>query len=179
MNNKLLQTLLFSACLCTISVCPSLAQESPVSASDYGSYQPAGSTLGGAVKEEVFRVRRNSPPGSSLMTGSQPRVLTGTIETNKVVVPKVPTLVESANNSAFTPPPPPPAQKKGTYIWGQSALGGYYDATGQIKEVVRGDELYKYGGAFQDGVAVPNFPVTCNFKGHTYRPFIRKTVPSG
>lgn len=65
-------------------------------------------------------------------------------------------------------------QARGTYVWSQSGAGGYYDATGQTKEVVPGDQLYKWGGKLQDGAVIPPYPVVCNFAKHVYRPFIRK-----
>lgn len=59
--------------------------------------------------------------------------------------------------------------KKSNYIWGLSRDGGYYDASGQIKVVVPGDQLYKYGGTFMDGSKVPTTPVVTNFAKHAYR----------
>ncbi|MBY0358701.1 MAG: hypothetical protein K2W82_11915 [Candidatus Obscuribacterales bacterium] len=72
----------------------------------------------------------------------------------------------SVMTAAPAPPPPP---KISNYIWGLSRDGGYYDATGQIKIVVPGDQLYKYGGTFMDGTAVPVTPVVTNFANHAYR----------
>lgn len=75
----------------------------------------------------------------------------------------------AATNETKTP--------KGNYVWGQSAAGGYFDATGQIKELVMGDQLFKFGGKFMDGTAVPTTPVVCNFKGHVYKPYVVKRNP--
>ncbi len=75
--------------------------------------------------------------------------------------------------NTFTPPPPV-MQAQGNYIWEQSANGGYYDATGQFRGLVMGDQLYRYGGKFPDGTAVPTTPVVCNFQGHVYLPYVVK-----
>lgn len=190
MNLRFFSLLAFSFLLTAGSA---IAQDSPVSIDDYGSPPQTRSSvpvshqgssqipLNGDVRQDVFRIRRDGPaPQAKTQTLSPSGRLTGTIEKNKVTVPKVPTLVQSADyaDSFATPPPPPVKKKRGSHVWGQSAMGGYYDATGQIKTVVPGDELYKYGGTFQDGVAVPDYPVTCNFKGHTYRPFVAKRGPA-
>ncbi|MBX9694259.1 MAG: hypothetical protein K2Z81_17880, partial [Cyanobacteria bacterium] len=51
--------------------------------------------------------------------------------------------------------------------WMISKDGGYFDGTGQIKVLVPGNELYKYGGTLQDGRPVPNSPnVQMNSTGH-------------
>lgn len=68
-------------------------------------------------------------------------------------------------------------ETKANFVWGQSAAGGYFDCTGQVKELVMGDQLHKYGGKFSDGTAVPTTPVVCNFKGHVYKPYVVKRVP--
>ena len=156
------------AILVAVAITPwANAQDSGVSASDYASstssvnvganqnrrYAPAqagvAEPLTGDVQHDVMRIRRSSN------------------QTNQSA--------DYATSIAPPPPPPPPPKKaKGNYIWGQSAMGGYYDGTGQIKVVVPGDELYKYGGKFMDGVEVPDYPVTVNFRQHTYRPFIMK-----
>lgn len=68
--------------------------------------------------------------------------------------------------------------KKPTYVWNLSLAGGYYECTGQIKVVVPGDQLYKYGGTFIDGTAVPDAPAVTNFAGHVYRfPYVLKKQP--
>lgn len=161
---------------------PAIADDSAISTSDYSethvNTQAAGNAsrpLNGQVQADTFRIRRGAP-SNTILRGSQPAKLTGTIETNKVTVPHT-TLVESADYSAaFKAPAPEPPKKKGTSVWFQSRDGGYFDFTGQVKGVVRGDLLYKYGGTFQDGTEVPDYPVTVNFAGHTYRPFVRKWV---
>jgi len=52
-------------------------------------------------------------------------------------------------------------------IWQISALGGYYDVTGQVPGTVRGDKLYIYGGTMSDGLTpVPTGPVSTNSSGH-------------
>ena len=185
------------AILVAVAITPwANAQDSGVSASDYASstssvnvganqnrrYAPAqagvAEPLTGDVQHDVMRIRRSSNQTNQVARPLQQQRLTGTIEKNRVTIPKVPTLVESADYATSIapppPPPPPPKKAKGNYIWGQSAMGGYYDGTGQIKVVVPGDELYKYGGKFMDGVEVPDYPVTVNFRQHTYRPFIMK-----
>lgn len=71
-----------------------------------------------------------------------------------------------------------PEKKKANYVWNLSNAGGYYECTGQIKVVVPGDQLYKYGGTFIDGTAVPDTPVVTNFAGHAYRfPYVIKKQP--
>ncbi|MBX9724300.1 MAG: hypothetical protein K2X81_23025 [Candidatus Obscuribacterales bacterium] len=119
----------------------------------------------------------------------QPR-LYGTIQTNKVVpnlpyVPSTPSadgLVQAndyaggASQAAFVPQKPK-APVQSTYVWFQSAEHGYYDGSGQYKDLVDGDKLYSVGGHFADGSPVPTTPVVCNFKGHTYKPYIVKRVP--
>ncbi len=53
--------------------------------------------------------------------------------------------------------------------WMISKDGGYFDGTGQIKFLVPGNELYKYGGTLQDGRPVPNTPnVQMNASGHIF-----------
>ena len=70
--------------------------------------------------------------------------------------------------------PLPAVLRQSNYIWQQSVDGGYYDATGQIKILVMGDQLFRYGGKLSDGTAVPTTPVVCNFKGHVYFPYVVK-----
>lgn len=53
------------------------------------------------------------------------------------------------------------------YRWNISVYGGYYDASGQIPGVVRGDKLYLYGGTMSDGLTpAPRGPVSVNAQGH-------------
>ena len=170
------RNILFSfVALSMLCYVPAMAEDSPISSSDFASTQVETGSASAGTDSSSFRLRRGAS-SNTILRGSQPSKLTGTIETNKVTVPQT-TLVESADYSAtFTTPPPPPPEpkKKGTSFWVQSRDGGYYDVSQQVKGVVRGDELYKYGGTFSDGVAVPDYPVTVNFAGHTYRPFVRK-----
>lgn len=65
-----------------------------------------------------------------------------------------------------TTPPAPPVKKP--YIWQMSRDGGYYDASGQIKGTVPGNELWRYGGVMGDEVTpVPKGPsVQMNSAGH-------------
>lgn len=174
---------LFSFVALSMFICvPVLADDSPISSSDFAGTHvntqrtgAAAGPLNGQVQADTFRIRR-ATSSNTILRGSQPAKLTGTIETNKVTVPHT-TLVESADYSAaIKAPPPEPPKKKGSSVWFQSRDGGYFDFTGQVKGVVRGDLLYKYGGTFQDGTEVPDYPVTVNFAGHTYRPFVRKWV---
>jgi len=45
--------------------------------------------------------------------------------------------------------------------------GGYYDATGEVKATVKGNELYKYGGTMSNGRAAPTTAnVQMNRFGH-------------
>ncbi|MBY0550408.1 MAG: hypothetical protein K2W95_24225 [Candidatus Obscuribacterales bacterium] len=85
------------------------------------------------------------------------------------VLPAAP-LAAAADKSAEAP--------KRKHLWHQSRDGGYYDATGAIGFLVPGDELYKYGGVFEDGLPVPTTPVAMNFAKHCYRfPFVVKRMP--
>jgi hypothetical protein len=60
--------------------------------------------------------------------------------------------------------------KVAPYIWYQSAMGGYYDASGTTKELVRADRLHLFGGKFQDGTLVPLAPIRdYNAMGHAFR----------
>lgn len=151
-----------------------------------GSHQPAPQA-GKASPEAIGQA-----PGKS--NSSKP-ILYGSVQHNKTIPNKqalVPqeagldSLVKSQDYSApfngnaaintgsiQSSPSKPPA----TYKWGQSDTGGYYDASGQIKETVMGDMLYKYGGTFMDGTQVPKMPVVCNFKGHVYKPYVPKRSP--
>jgi hypothetical protein len=129
--------------------------------------------------ESGFRIKRDYKPR-----------LYGTIETNKVVpnIPYAPStpsadgLVQAndyaagASQSAFVPSKAK-APVQSTCVWFQSAEHGYYDGSGQCKNLVDGDMLYTVGGHFADGSPVPTTPVVCNFKGHTYKPYIVKRVP--
>lgn len=60
--------------------------------------------------------------------------------------------------------------KEPPYIWYQSALGGYYDASGTTKEIVRAERLHLFGGKFQDGTKVPREQIRdVNAMGHAFR----------
>lgn len=62
------------------------------------------------------------------------------------------------------------AKSAAPYIWYQSALGGYWDASGTTRDVVRADKLYRYGGKFADGTLVPPEPIRdFNAAGHAFR----------
>lgn len=57
--------------------------------------------------------------------------------------------------------------RQAPYRWNISVYGGYYDASGQIPGVVRGDKLYLYGGTMSDGLTpAPRGPVSVNAQGH-------------
>ncbi len=152
----------------------------------------------GGVRQDIFRIRRGAPaaPSSTFSapvapagSSSSPKLF-GTIQKSKLLpannlqpMDASPDLVRSNDYATpapqFTMAPIPAAasttQKQNSkYVWGQSAAGGYFDASGQTKELVMGDQLYKYGGTFMDGTAVPTTPVVCNFKGHVYKPYVVK-----
>lgn len=147
----------------------------------------------GGVKQDVFRIRRGAPQTATFaapaVSPTSPKLF-GTIQKSKVLPsdnlqPMEPSSDLVRSNDYATPAPqftmaPIPAAASTTqkpiskYVWGQSAAGGYFDASGQTKELVMGDLLYKYGGTFMDGTPVPTTPVVCNFKGHVYKPYVVK-----
>jgi len=56
---------------------------------------------------------------------------------------------------------------KGHPIWQKSPLGGYYDASGSVREVIKGNQLYKYGGTMADGMTpAPSGPCEQNSMGY-------------
>jgi hypothetical protein len=60
-------------------------------------------------------------------------------------------------------------QNNAPYVWCQSVDGGYYDSSGTAKEHVMANQLFRYGGRFQDGTPVPAEPITSfNSMGHAY-----------
>ena len=139
-----------------------------------------------SAQGDVFRIKRDYSPR-----------LYGNVEANKyippsrVYVPETPGLdsavqandyagaVSTAAIPTIRPvvPIPTPQPARGTYIWGQSAAGGYYDCSGKMSGTVMGDQLYKLGGTFVDGTPVPTTPVVCNFRGHVYKPYVVKRMP--
>ena len=161
------------------------------------SAQESGATVKkGSVSRDEFRIRRAAPSSnaSSSSASSTPanKKLYATVEKNKVIPANKPLLPQNpvldslveANDYATPAPPvrsplpaaatmnaPKPASR---YVWGQSAAGGYFEASGAFDHTIMGDELYKYGGKFMDGTVVPTTPVVCNFKGHVYRPYVVK-----
>jgi len=69
-----------------------------------------------------------------------------------------------AQISQSAPSPQPP------FIWYQCAEGGYYDGSGHTADRVWANQLYKYGGKFNDGTPVPKEPITqFNSSGHAFR----------
>jgi len=61
----------------------------------------------------------------------------------------------------------PPEAPKGHPIWQKSPFGGYYDASGNVREVIKGNQLYKYGGTMADGLTpAPSGPVEQNSMGY-------------
>ncbi len=53
-----------------------------------------------------------------------------------------------------------------SHVWHNCPAGGYVDFTGNFQGQVHGNELYKYGGFFADGVtAVPKDPMQEDFRG--------------
>ncbi|MBX9687595.1 MAG: hypothetical protein K2X27_12885 [Candidatus Obscuribacterales bacterium] len=137
----------------------------------------AAEASGSGSGTSVFRIKRDYSPK-----------LYGAIEKSKILPqpepygsmePSLGSAVQANDYAAAVTTlssPPPQSKTLGNYLWGQSSAGGYYDASGQIKETVRGDELYKFGGKFMDGTAVPTTPVVCNFRGHVYKPYVVKRV---
>jgi hypothetical protein len=59
------------------------------------------------------------------------------------------------------------AAPQGHSIWQKSVFGGYYDAGGIVKEVVKGNQLYRYGGTMADGMTpAPSGPCEQNSMGY-------------
>ncbi len=56
---------------------------------------------------------------------------------------------------------------RGTHVWQLSTQGGYYDVTQQVKRVVPGYDLWRYGGTFANGYPVAPGPVSVNGAKHT------------
>jgi hypothetical protein len=153
----------------------------PVSFADYSTGSQPTKAAGNAGAIDQFRIRRDSTPR-----------LFGRIERNKdlqhnqnyqtmqaqyAAQNQMPGGVQAADytgsvNTLSTQLRRLQPQSK--YIWQQSAAGGYYEASGAVKELVMGDQLFRYGGKFSDGTAVPTTPVVCNFKGHVYFPYVVK-----
>lgn len=146
-----------------------------------------GQSAGG----DHFRIKRDTTPkfyGRIEHTSSQPATRGFQSDSSGPVVPQYGQM--PAPQYGQIPAPQPQAvpyagnastfassavtRKRGNYIWQQSAVNGYYDATGQVKDLVPGDQLYLYGGKFADGTEVPFTPVVCNFKAHVYFPFVVK-----
>lgn len=126
--------------------------------------------LSGSVSLEQFRINRQAPQvgqplGSQTgLNGMQPSL--DSFQQN----PTLPTMSgQVSSQSGLVDLSKDFAIKKAPYIWGLSRDGGYYDATGQIKTVIKGEDIYKYGGTFIDGTAVPSAPVITNFAKHAYR----------
>lgn len=135
---------------------------------------------------DVFRIKRDYSPR-----------LFGAVETNKFVPAKQVYIPQNASpdsavqandyagvvSSSAMPvippviPIPTVVKPKASYVWGQSAAGGYYDCSGKMQGTVMGDQLFKFGGTFSDGTPVPTTPVVCNFRGHVYKPYVVKRLP--
>ncbi len=63
--------------------------------------------------------------------------------------------------------PAPVAAPKPHPVWQKSPLGGYYDASGNYREVVKGNQLWHYGGTMADGMTpAPSGPVEQNSRGY-------------
>lgn len=129
-------------------------------------------TEGHQAQEEHFRINRDYSP--HLYHGAVEQQHQLHIERRYIPVQAAPQPVVQTVTT-FTPPPPCLSPARG-YIWEQSAVGGYYDATGQNKQIIMGDQLYLYGGTFADGTPVPTTPVVCNFAGHVYMPYVVKRM---
>lgn len=85
---------------------------------------------------------------------------------NKVL--SSPPLRANATASDTTAKQPP--SSSAPYIWSQSAYGGYFDASGTTKELVRANRLHLFGGKFADGTPVPKTQIRdYNAMGHAYR----------
>lgn len=137
-----------------------------------------GSAPGGRTGS-VFRIKRE--PAKPLLYGNiqhnkilpEPQVLVP-LEGGLDSAVKASDYSMPAFNAAASVNAPLPRAGNGKHLWGQSDAGGYYDATGQMTGTIMGDELYKFGGTFTDGTPVPAYPAVCNFKGHVYKPYVRK-----
>jgi hypothetical protein len=71
------------------------------------------------------------------------------------------------SGSAEKAKPAPVAAPKPHPVWQKSPLGGYYDASGNYREVVKGNQLWRYGGTMADGMTpAPSGPVEQNSMGY-------------
>jgi len=65
------------------------------------------------------------------------------------------------------PPTTANAPPNGHPIWQKSPFGGYYDASGNVRDVIKGNQLYRYGGTMADGMTpAPSGPVEQNSMGY-------------
>lgn len=159
---------------------------------------PACQAQQGSAQNDMDAAFSASPVTTSRASSTAVKPLTGTIQRNAGLrinrsnATKAPIQdYQPLDGAAFAQPPPilPAAPlaaaaakaaeaPKRKHLWHQSRDGGYYDATGAIGFLVPGDELYKYGGVFEDGLPVPTTPVAMNFAKHCYRfPFVVKRAP--
>lgn len=122
------------------------------------------------INRNTLRSGVNSTDFSGSLLPQQPQVaplldartFQGAVNTIKRLSPLLTS--GATTNSTATP------QVGAPYIWYQSAFGGYYDASGTTKELVRADRLYLFGGRFEDGTPVPKEPITdMNAMGHAFR----------
>ncbi len=71
------------------------------------------------------------------------------------------------SGSAQQDKPAPVAAPKSHPIWQKSPFGGYYDASGNVRDVIKGKDLYRYGGTMADGMTpAPSGPVEQNSMGY-------------
>lgn len=123
------------------------------------------------INRNMLRSGVNSTDFSGSLLPQQPqmaplvdaRTFQGAVNTIKHLSPL---LTSGATTNSTTAIP----QVGAPYIWYQSAMGGYWDASGTTKELVRADRLYLFGGKFEDGTPVPKEPITdMNALGHAFR----------
>lgn len=139
---------------------PALAEDfsGPDSVFNIPAQSAQNGRLSGGVRLNNMRIQRAAPLPAYGSEFARPDNFQSAVSTQDYM-----------GGVSISPPPQQPQPPKGKYIWGLSRDGGYYDASGQIKTVIPGDQLYKYGGTFMDGQSVPTSPVVTNFAGHAYR----------
>lgn len=164
--------MLTALCLSTSATLPQESSSSTVDLPAAPSSTPTARLSGAVQKNAGLRINRAE---SNRLTPDRPYLLMDAAQfAQPPILPQPAPLTGNAAQMAGEAREKAPTAKA-KYIWQLSRDGGYYDATGQISVVVPGDQLYKYGGTFQDGKPVPTTPVVTNFANHAYRfPYVIK-----
>jgi hypothetical protein len=143
-----------------------------------------GVTVIDHLKPNGMRLKRATVPGEVSSASQRPAnhhelPLTGNIEGDGTGFQA---LFPSLDNDQDRPPFPDKTPLSGKaqqdktstvaaprphYIWQKSPLGGYYDASGNTHDVIKGNQLYKFGGTMADGLTpAPSGPVEQNSMGY-------------